>query len=171
MPDTTLDGTYVTICDWHGRVVWLSGENMLLKSGEFAWQHAAEKQQEMCQAAISRVATLGEHQIIDCDNLKGDRIRSWMWPLQSPEMAICILSIAVPKELSSLSPREQETLGLLAKGHNTKEIAELRDVSVSTIHTHLRRAKEKTGCRNLESLTAFAARYCHPNRGAPAPGN
>ena len=166
MLDTTLDGTYVTLCDWHGRVIWLSGTKGRLKIGDYVWQYVAQEQQEHVKTAVSRVATLGELLNINCDNQDGEHIKSWLWPLLSPEMAICVLSIIMPKELFSLSKREMETLGLLALGHDTKEIAEELGVSVSTVHTHLKRSKEKTGTRNMESLAAFAARYCYPRLGA-----
>ena len=162
MLDTTLDGTFVTICDWHGRIIWLSGKKGRLKVGEYTWQSIADKQQEQVKTAISRVATLGELQMIDCEDRYGDHFRSWLWPLNSPDMAICILSVFMPKELLSLSKRELEILRLLAQGHDTKEMAEELGVSISTIHTHLKRSKEKVGARNLESLAAFAARYCYP---------
>lgn len=85
-------------------------------------------------------------------------------------MAICILSILMPKELASLSKRERETLDLLGHGHDTREIARELGVSLSTVHTHLKRAREKTGARNLESLATFVTRYCHTNQTAPAMG-
>ena len=167
MSDTTLDGTNVAICDWHGRVIWVGGRMALVQPGEFAWQYIVEEQQELCKIAVSRVVTLGEKQVLDCDNKNGDHFRVWAWPLNSPEMAICILSVIMPRELKLLSKRERETLSLLALGHDTNEIAEELEVSLSTVHTHLRRSREKTGSRNLESLAAFAARYCHPGQGTP----
>lgn len=169
MSDATLDGTYVAICDWHGRVIWVSSDKVLVQPGDDAWGHIAERQKEQCKIAFSRVATLREQQVLDCDNQNGDHFRAWLWPLQSPEMAVCILAVAMPRELQSLSKRERQTLGLLAQGHDTKEIAEELGVSLSTVHTHLRRSREKTGSRNLESLAAFAARYCHPGQDAPRP--
>ena len=166
MTDTTLDGSYVVICDWHGRVVWLSNDQHLLQVSDYAWQHVIEDQQERCKTIFSRVVTLGEEQVLDFENRVGACFRCWLWPLQSPEIAVCILSIIMPKELTSLSKRERETLSLLAQGYDTKEIAAKLDVSVSTVHTHLKRSREKTGSRNQKSLAAFAARYCLTPKGA-----
>ena len=170
MSDPILDGSFVVICDWHGRVIWLNSDQPDLKVNDFAWRYIVDKQQEQCKTALSRVVTLRESQVYDCDNLKGDHFRCWMWPLQSSDMAVCILSTIMPRELKLLSKRERETLNLLAQGYDTKEIATQLDVSVSTVHTHLKRAREKTGSRNLESLAAFAARYCYTSTGGPIGG-
>jgi len=160
MSDTTLDGSYVVICDWHGHVIWLSTDTAKLTVNDYAWQYVVEEQQELCKTAFSRVVTLKETIVSDIENTKGDSFRCWLWPLNTPEMAVCILSMIMPKELKSLSKRERETLNLLAKGYATKEIAAKLDVSLSTVQTHLKRSREKTGSRNQESLAAFAARYC-----------
>ena len=46
-------------------------------------------------------------------------------------------------ELAHVSPREEQILGLLAKGFRYKEIASALHLSVETIRTHLRRIYEK----------------------------
>jgi DNA-binding CsgD family transcriptional regulator len=135
----------------------------MLKPGEFAWANLAEEYQESAKATIARVVTLRENAHIELQNREGLCFRSWLWPLESPEIAICILSINIPKELSLLTDRERETLSLVAQGRSTREIAEELDLSVSTVHTHLRRSRKKLSLPNVESLTGFAARYCHPN--------
>ena len=50
---------------------------------------------------------------------------------------------AASSELAHVSPREEEILGLLAKGYRYKEIAETLGLSVETVRTHLRRIYEK----------------------------
>ena len=140
MSDTTLDGSYVVICDWHGHVIWLSTDTAKLTVNDYAWQYVVEEQQELCKTAFSRVVTLKETIVSDIENTKGDSFRCWLWPLNTPEMAVCILSMIMPKELKSLSKRERETLNLLAKGYATKEIAAKLDVSLSTVQTHLKRS-------------------------------
>jgi DNA-binding CsgD family transcriptional regulator len=160
MPDATLDGTYVCICDWHGRVIWISGDHPLAKPGDLVWQHLEDESQEMAKIGLARVVSLGEQATLELTNRRGDHFRSWLWPLQSPEIAVCVLSITIPKELGLLTDREREVLGLLALGHTTREIAKELDVSASTVHTHLRRAREKLSLPSVESLTGFAARYC-----------
>jgi len=163
MSDATLFDTHVTICDWQGRVIWVSGDDLLTKPGDFAWQHLSEESHEPAKAAIARVVTLRETMVLESSNEEGQRFRAWLWPLHSPEMALCVLTVTIPKELSLLTPREHETLSHLAEGLPTREIAARMDVSTSTVHTHLRRAREKLHLSTLESLTAFAARYCHPH--------
>ncbi len=165
MSGPILDGSYVVICDWHGRVIWLNSDQLDLNVNDFARPYIVDEQQEQSKTALSRVVTLGEEQVFDCDDVKGDHFRCWMWPLQSPDMAVCILATIMPGVLKLLSKREREILNLLAQGYDTKEIAAQLDVSLSTVHTHLKRAREKTDSRNLESLAAFAARYCHSRKG------
>ena len=43
----TLDGTYVTICDWHGRVTWISGSTALSQVGDIAWENLADDFQDL----------------------------------------------------------------------------------------------------------------------------
>lgn len=163
MSDATLIGSYVTICDWQGRVIWVSGDGLLTQPGDFAWEHLAEESLEPAKEAVARVVSLREKIVAEFSNNQGQRFRAWLWPLHSPEMALCVLSVAIPKELSLLTARENETLSHLAQGLPTREIAAKMDVSTSTIHTHLRRAREKLSLPTLEALTAFAARHSHPH--------
>ena len=71
----------------------------------------------------------------------GDHCRQWLWPLHSPEVAVCILGMRVPSTLALLTVREHECLELLAQGIETQPIASQMDVSASTVHTLLRRSK------------------------------
>ncbi len=167
MPDMTLDGTVVAICDWRGRVIWISDNRPLAQLGDLAWQHLAEDCQEEAKIAFARVVSLREEATLELQNNLGQWFRSWLWPLASPEIAVCALSISIPDELRQLTAREREVLGLLAQGRNTREIAELLEVSSSTIQTHLRRSREKLSLPSVEALIGFAARYCHPKE-APA---
>ena len=80
-----------------------------------------------------------------------------------------MLTIGIPAELKSLTERERDVLGHLAMGNTTKEIAKELDVSTSTVHSHLRKSREKLSLNNIEALTGFAARYCHPHA-APTNG-
>lgn len=48
-----------------------------------------------------------------------------------------------PSEATVLSPREEEILGLLAKGYRYKEIADQLAISIDTVRTHIRRIYEK----------------------------
>jgi len=70
--DPILDESYVLICDWHGRVIWLNRDQLDLNVNDFAWRYIIDEQQEHCKTALSRVVTLGEEQVFDCDDVKGD---------------------------------------------------------------------------------------------------
>jgi DNA-binding NarL/FixJ family response regulator len=51
-------------------------------------------------------------------------------------------------DLSNLTPREHEILGLLSKGHPDKEIADALRISTWTVHGHLKKIFEKLGAHN-----------------------
>lgn len=162
MSDTTLDDTFVALCDWHGHLVWTSKSKSLLQAGEFVWTRLAEGSQETMKATLARVVTLREQQILEIQNELGQQFRVWLWPLESPAIAVCVLGMRIPGEISLLAQRELDCLRLLAQGHSTNSIASDLDISVSTVHTHLRRAREKLELTSSEALIGFAARYCRP---------
>lgn len=58
--------------------------------------------------------------------------------------------------LDTLSPRELQVLGLLARGHTNREIAERLDVSVKTIEGYRARILQKLGVRARADLVAYA---------------
>jgi putative two-component system response regulator len=57
----------------------------------------------------------------------------------------------------TLTPREREIVGLLAKGLSGAEIAEHLFLSPETVRTHLRNARERTGTKTRSHLVALAA--------------
>src|SRR6267378_2167798 len=58
-----------------------------------------------------------------------------------------------------LSPREEDVLRLLAKGHRSKEIADDMGVSVGTVNTHVRHIYEKLHVRSrAEAVARFVGR-------------
>ena len=61
-------------------------------------------------------------------------------------------------EGESLSPREGEVLGLLARGYLYKEIAEVLAISVPTVNTYIRRIYEKL---HVRSRAQAVAKYAH----------
>lgn len=63
-------------------------------------------------------------------------------------------SPAVP----DLSQREQEVLGLLARGYAGKEIASALNISVTTVSTYIRRIYEKLHVRSRAQAVATYAR-------------
>jgi two-component system, NarL family, response regulator NreC len=58
--------------------------------------------------------------------------------------------------VSSLSPREADTLRLVARGYSNKAIAGQLNVSVKTIETHKGNAMHKLGMRNRIDIVRYA---------------
>jgi DNA-binding CsgD family transcriptional regulator len=56
----------------------------------------------------------------------------------------------------TLSARERELVALVALGRTDAQIAEQLYISVRTVHTHLDRIRDKTGCRRRADLTRLA---------------
>jgi DNA-binding CsgD family transcriptional regulator len=86
-----------------------------------------------------------------------------------PDAAVCILAVRIPVEMALLTPREQECLKYLSRGLTVNELAGEMDVSASTIHTLMRRARLKLKLKSMEQLVSFAARFCFPKVGALLP--
>jgi DNA-binding CsgD family transcriptional regulator len=143
-------------------MVWTSSPNPAYKPGPFMWDYASDEDRERCQNAISRTVALREPQEFDASTHVDEHYHCWVWPLHSPELAACMLAVQVPSELKRLSARERTALELLAGGSTTREIAERMGVSVSTVHTHFRRARKKLKLRTVEALIGFSARHCYP---------
>ncbi|MGV7030583.1 response regulator transcription factor [Methylobacterium symbioticum] len=57
----------------------------------------------------------------------------------------------------ALSPRETETLRLIAQGFSNKEIARRIDVSVKSVETYKARAAEKLGLKTRAEIIRYAA--------------
>ena len=58
--------------------------------------------------------------------------------------------------LSLLTRREREVLQLLAESRNTKEIANILNLSARTIETYRQSTMSKLGIRDIAGLTKFA---------------
>ena len=170
MPDVTPDNTFVVICDWHGRLVWSSTNEIQTQVGDFAWEHIGEGDIERVKETFARTATLREIQVIEIKNQNNVYYRAWLWPLNSPDVAVCILCVTIPIELAQLTSREKDCLRLLSQGLTTKVIAAELEIGLSTVHTHLKRIRKKLNLDTSEALISFAARFCHPKIGpADAP--
>ena len=61
-----------------------------------------------------------------------------------------------PAGLGKLSARERELVTLVAQGRNDAQIAAQLCISARTVHTHLDRIRDKTGCRRRADLTRLA---------------
>jgi DNA-binding NarL/FixJ family response regulator len=64
--------------------------------------------------------------------------------------------LRVPAELSELTPREREVMGLVAAGLSNGEIAERLVVTPATAKTHVSRARRKLGARDRAQLVMYA---------------
>lgn len=162
MDDSQLQHTFVILTDWRGHVVWTSKYDAKVQAGELAWSRLKPESKTRAAEAHARAASLRETQFISVVNQENQHFHCWLWPLETPEIAVCALGLEVPKELSELTERELECMNLLALGLPVAEIAQRLDISVSTVHTHLKRVREALKLDNLEALISVAARYCYP---------
>lgn len=60
---------------------------------------------------------------------------------------------------AGLSVREVDVLRLVAAGHTDADIAATLVISVKTVHSHLDRIRDKTGCRRRPELLRFAIEH------------
>jgi DNA-binding CsgD family transcriptional regulator len=167
VPDTTRINPVVVLCNWQGKLVWTSSPNPVYEPGPDLWDYICNEDREKVKQVLSRAVIAREAQEYEATSSIGEHYRAWIWPLNTPEVAVCILAIRVPNELRLLTTREKECLHLLADGRTTQEIALALDVSVSTIHTHFKRSREKLGLPSVEALIGFAARYCYSPSAPP----
>jgi DNA-binding NarL/FixJ family response regulator len=63
-----------------------------------------------------------------------------------------------PDISSLLTPRQRETLQLVAEGRSTKEIAQKLNLSVKTVETHRAQIMERLDIHDLAGLVRFAVR-------------
>jgi DNA-binding NarL/FixJ family response regulator len=63
-----------------------------------------------------------------------------------------------PSLLSVLSAREIEVLGLIARGHTSKDIAQSLNIAKPTVDTYRSRLAEKLGVRSRSELVSLATR-------------
>src|SRR3954471_19726985 len=124
----TLAGTYVGLCDWHGRVVWKSGAGARLQIGEELWKNVAKRSVDSLRTAVASVVTLRENRALEVENEWNEHFRIWMWPLDDPGLALAILAIRIPSELALLTNREAACLRCLARGLSTRDISKELDI-------------------------------------------
>ena len=146
------------LCDWHGKLVWKSAKGDRIQIGDFLWKNASKRSRDRMRSAVANVATLRESCIVEIDNERNEHFRVWMWPLDEPDVAICALAMQIPSELALLTEREKECLRLLARGKSTRDLARELDIGLTTVHTHLRRIRDKLKLESPEALISFAAR-------------
>jgi DNA-binding CsgD family transcriptional regulator len=84
-----------------------------------------------------------------------------MSPATAAEYALMLTAPGAPPSrlpagLGKLSARERELVILVARGRTDAQIAADLYISVRTVHTHLDRIRDKTGCRRRADLTRLA---------------
>ena len=163
MPSRTAVVPIVTVCDPRGVLLWTNHPNQAYKPGVPIWQYAAEQNRELVKDRVSRAAFLNEPQEFDVSTDRDERYHVWVWPMMTENLGVCMVGMRLPKELSRLTPRERECLQRLAIGAKTSEIAAEFDVSISTVHTYLKRAREKLDLPTMEQLIAYASRHLSPS--------
>src|SRR3972149_5540550 len=168
MPTSTTVAPYVAICDPQGALIWTNHPNPAFKPGLRVWEYAAEPQRELVKDQISRAAFLNEPQEFEASSSQGEHLHIWAWPMMTGNLGVCLVGIRIPDEIKLLTVREREGLHQLAIGRSTAEIAVEFDVSVSTVHTYLRRAREKLQLLPWGKLIGFASRHLPPPWRPPA---
>lgn len=68
-----------------------------------------------------------------------------------------------------LTEREQQVLGLVARGMGTQEISRELAMSPKTVDSHRRNIREKLGLRNARELVRYAVRWAAGEPGGDAP--
>ncbi|HMO86928.1 MAG TPA: helix-turn-helix transcriptional regulator [Lacipirellulaceae bacterium] len=160
MSDVTPEATTVVLLDWQGRLVWVSSENPQTEMGRPADFYVREDFRAKVSEAMTEVVQNRRSQELQVISPLNEHFRVWMWPLDSPDVAVCALCLHIPDSLAKLTSRELDCLKLLAHGWSVGKIAKRLDIAVSTVHTHFRRAREKLDLPSLEALISFAARHC-----------
>ena len=76
--------------------------------------------------------------------------------LSGPTVAGDNESLPLSRQPNQLSPREAQVLGLLADGHNNKEISDQLAIAVKTVEKHRQRVMDKLNLHDVASLTRYA---------------
>jgi DNA-binding NarL/FixJ family response regulator len=101
-------------------------------------------------ATAVRVVAAGEAMLAHCVTRK---LLDWFFQRQARPNGQVNLAAA------SLSPREREVLGLVARGMSGLEIAKELQITEATVRTHIYRLRNKLELRNRAQLVAFAYRF------------
>ena len=105
MPVPPVGENAVMLCDWRGRCTWASTGNLPVTIGKFVWENLSAASQEDAKVAIGRVVALRETRQLEVADQQGIRFRGWLWPLDSPDVAVCILAVRIPRNLAK--PRSE----------------------------------------------------------------
>jgi DNA-binding NarL/FixJ family response regulator len=86
------------------------------------------------------------------------RLKSGTTPASAPEVQPTVPEAADGEAKSPLSRREQEVLGLIARGFSYAEIAQLNNVSVHTVKTHIKNIYGKLAVHSKNEAVFEATR-------------
>jgi DNA-binding NarL/FixJ family response regulator len=86
-------------------------------------------------------------------------VRRLMTAVSGAAPAQTAKTTSLPKELDVLTEREQEVLGLIARGLNNREIAERLIVSESTVKTHVSNILDKLGLEDRTRAAIWALKH------------
>ncbi|WP_289857991.1 LuxR C-terminal-related transcriptional regulator [uncultured Muribaculum sp.] len=64
--------------------------------------------------------------------------------------------LETPATSQALSHREENVLGLIARGYINKEIADMLEISINTVLTHRKNIMTKLGIRSVSGLSLYA---------------
>jgi DNA-binding CsgD family transcriptional regulator len=156
-----LDQVFVAIYDWSGVVRWVSNDNAISKVSDFGWADLSPDDAECFKQIFARTSTLHERHIVEIKSRNGYRYRIWMWSIGNPDLAVCSFSLLIPEDIERLTERERSFMELLAQGKSTKQIAIELDVSVNTVHAHIRNVKSKLELSSTKEVASYAARFFH----------
>jgi DNA-binding CsgD family transcriptional regulator len=143
-------------------LVWTNHSNPGYGPGVPVWDYVMPNQREHMKDRMARAAYLNEVQEFETSSDSGEHYHVWIWPVNTADIGVCLIGIRIPDEIARLTPRERSCLERLAHGNGTADVARELDVSVSTVHTYLRRSREKLQLANMEQLIGFASRYLPP---------
>jgi DNA-binding CsgD family transcriptional regulator len=160
MPTRASAIPYVILCDPRGSVVWTN--NSTYEPHGQIWEFVAEDNRELLKDKVARAAFLREPQALQITTDHAEVHRVWVWPIMESNLGICLVGLRVPQEILRLTERERECLERLSIGRSAVEIAEEFNVSVSTVHTFMKRSRDKLELTSMEQLIAFASRYFPP---------
>ena len=72
MSDLTVSNVFVILCDWRGRVVWMSPHPQSTNVGELAWEHLTPGTQDRAKEAFRRVAADGHRAGAMVDSIRAN---------------------------------------------------------------------------------------------------
>jgi DNA-binding CsgD family transcriptional regulator len=149
---------------WAAVAVLMIAVSRELQTQEVRWRSALEERERVAGALRATVTQTLVHAGIDERAAPHADVMSAVHEILASdgddrEQLIAHIAnvLAVPHH--GLSPREQEILLLLARGHNDARIAAALFISPSTVRNHLHNMRTKLGLPSRDELRAFASRY------------